>query len=60
MSHAKKVGNDILDGKNVGFWDRLKYSDLVHFPHKHFRPKIRLTFLEVVYRPLEKLSFQFR
>ena len=26
MSHAKKVGNDILDGKNVGMWNRVKYA----------------------------------
>ncbi|MEE9429243.1 MAG: AMP-binding protein, partial [Paracoccaceae bacterium] len=26
MEHAKKVGGDILDGKSVGSWDRLKYG----------------------------------
>ncbi len=26
MAHAKRVGGDILDGKPVGFMDRLKYS----------------------------------
>ncbi|SFM60279.1 AMP-binding protein [Shimia aestuarii] len=26
MAHAKKVGGDILDGKPVGFMDRLKYK----------------------------------
>ena len=26
MAHAKKVGPDILDGKQVGGWDRLKYK----------------------------------
>ena len=26
MGHAKKVGNDILDGKSVGVWNRVKYA----------------------------------
>lgn len=26
MAHARKVGPDILDGKPVGTWDRLKYA----------------------------------
>ncbi|WP_370399182.1 AMP-binding protein [Sulfitobacter sp. JB4-11] len=26
MAHARKVGPDILDGKNVGQWDRFKYK----------------------------------
>ncbi|RKF13017.1 long-chain fatty acid--CoA ligase [Roseovarius spongiae] len=26
MAHARKVGGDILDGKPVGAWDRLKYG----------------------------------
>ena len=26
MAHAQKVGGDILDGKSVGLWNRLKYA----------------------------------
>ncbi len=26
MAHARKVGSDLLDGKPVGAWDRLKYK----------------------------------
>ncbi len=26
MGHAKKVGPDLLDGKKVGLWDRIKYG----------------------------------
>ena len=56
MSHAKKVGNDILDGKNVGFWDRLKYSVGDFIIYKPLKNSLGLSRVRVGYTAGEAIG----
>lgn len=56
MGHAKKVGNDILDGKNVSFWDRLKYSVGDFIIYKPLKNSLGLSRVRVGYTAGEAIG----
>ena len=56
MSHAKKVGKDILDGKNVSFWDRIKYSVGDFIIYKPLKNSLGLSRVRVGYTAGEAIG----
>ena len=56
MRHAKKVGNDILDGKNVQLWDRIKYSVGEFIIYKPLKNSLGLSRVRIGYTAGEAIG----
>ena len=56
MAHAKKVGNDILDGKDVGIWNRVKYAFGEFIIYKPLKNSLGLSRVRVGYTAGETIG----
>ena len=56
MAHAKKVGNDILDGKDVGIWNRVKYAFGEFIIYKPLKNSLGLSRVRVGYTAGEAIG----
>ena len=56
MDHASKVGGPLLDGKSVGFWDRLKYRLGEFFIYAPLKNSLGLSRVRVGYTAGEAIG----
>ena len=56
MDHARKVGESILNGESVGFWDRIKYALGEFFVYGPLKNRMGMTKVKVGYTAGEAIG----